>query len=388
MADTPDIADHAQIPVLWLCGPPGVGKTTVAWEIRSRLIREGVDAGFVDIDQLGMCFPEPADDPGRYRMKTANLRSVVAHFQAAGARCVIVSGVLDAARGVAAEEIPQARLSVCRLRADHDQLAERFRARQGENAPVTEVLREAEALDAGGVPGVCVDTTGRTVGETAELVGQRCGFRPAGPANRQRRAVLRSTTADGSVLWLCGPGGVGKSATGFAVYQQILHAGHTVAFVDLDQLAFCGPPGDHRLKAANLAALWETYHAAGARHLVITGPAEDAATVKTYTEALPGTAFTVCRLHAGADQLAHRIMLRGQGEGWPQPGDPLIGLPPEQLRRIAGAAAAQADSLEHAGLGDLRVDTTTRTAQQAAEEVIARTGFGVRAKDSGEVPLM
>ncbi|MER7081560.1 Adenylylsulfate kinase [Saccharopolyspora kobensis] len=383
MADTPDIADHSQIPVLWVCGPPGVGKTTVAWEIRSRLIREGVDAGFVDIDQLGMCFPEPAGDPGRYRMKTANLRSVVAHFQAAGARCVIVSGVLDAARGVEAEEIPQARLSLCRLRADHDELAQRFRARQGENAPVTEMLREAEALDAGNVAGTCVDTTGRTIGETAELVRQRCGFRPARQANGQPRAPRRSTTADGAVLWLCGADGVGKSATGFAVYQQTLHAGHTAAYVDLDQLAFCGPPGDHRLKAANLAALWETYHAAGARHLVITGPAEDAAAVKTYTEALPGAAFTVCRLHAAADQLAHRIALRGKGEGWPQPGDPLTGLPPEQLRRIAEAAAARADSLEHAGLGDLRVDTTTSTAQQAAEEVIARTGWAAPA----EVPL-
>ncbi|MDA3645461.1 hypothetical protein LZ318_18825 [Saccharopolyspora indica] len=375
MTPTPDITDHAQIPVLWVCGPPGVGKTSVAWAIRERLIGEGIDAGFADIDQLGMCFPEPTGDPGRYRMKTANLRAVVAHHQTAGAQCVIVSGVVDAARGVAAEEIPQARLSVCRLRADHGELAQRFRARQGQSAPVTEVLREADALDAGAIAEVCVDTTSRTIGETAELVRQQCGHWPGDPAPRQGRAPQRTTSADGAVLWLCGAAGVGKSATGFAVYQQTLHAGHTAAYVDLDQLAFCGPPGDHRLKAANLAALWENYHAAGARRLVITGPAEDTAAVEIYFEALSGAVFTVCRLHAGADQLAHRIMLRGQGNGWPQPGDPLIGRPAAHLRQVAEAAAAQAEVLERAGLGDLRVDTSTRTAQQAAEEVVAGTGW-------------
>jgi tRNA uridine 5-carbamoylmethylation protein Kti12 len=29
------------IPVLWLAGPPGVGKTAVAWEIYQRLQRAG-----------------------------------------------------------------------------------------------------------------------------------------------------------------------------------------------------------------------------------------------------------------------------------------------------------------------------------------------------------
>ncbi|WP_416529803.1 hypothetical protein [Streptomyces coelicoflavus] len=47
-------------PVLWLCGPPGVGKTTVAWELYSRLGRDGIGGAFVDVDQVGICYPEPA----------------------------------------------------------------------------------------------------------------------------------------------------------------------------------------------------------------------------------------------------------------------------------------------------------------------------------------
>lgn len=91
------------IPELWLCGPPGVGKSTVGWEIFSQLTRAGIEVGYIDIDQLGMCLPEAASDPGRYRMKAQNLGSVVANFRAAGARCVVVSGVADAARGVHAD---------------------------------------------------------------------------------------------------------------------------------------------------------------------------------------------------------------------------------------------------------------------------------------------
>ena len=39
------------IPVLWLCGPPGVGKSTVGWEIFTQLTGAGIEAGYVDIDR-------------------------------------------------------------------------------------------------------------------------------------------------------------------------------------------------------------------------------------------------------------------------------------------------------------------------------------------------
>lgn len=94
------------IPVLWLCGPPGVGKTTVAWELYRQLTRSGVPAGCVDVDQLGICYPEPPGDPGRHRLQAANLAAVLPGYQAAGARCLVVSGVVDAAHGVHVERLP------------------------------------------------------------------------------------------------------------------------------------------------------------------------------------------------------------------------------------------------------------------------------------------
>jgi broad-specificity NMP kinase len=112
--------------VLWLCGPPGVGKTTVGWELYTQLLRSGIAAGYVDIDQLGICYPEPPSDPGRHHLKARNLAALVAGFRDAGVGCVVVSGVVDIVDGVQADHLPQAALTVCRLRADVRELKQRF----------------------------------------------------------------------------------------------------------------------------------------------------------------------------------------------------------------------------------------------------------------------
>jgi hypothetical protein len=116
------------IPVLQLCDPPGVGKTMVRWEIFSQLARAGIEAGYVNVDQPGMCIPSrcqiraPPD-------KAHNLGAVVANFRSAGGRCVIVSGVVDAAYRVRADTIPSAALTVYRLPAGWDELRLRFPGR-------------------------------------------------------------------------------------------------------------------------------------------------------------------------------------------------------------------------------------------------------------------
>jgi hypothetical protein len=161
---------------------------------------------------------------------------------------------------------------------------------------------------------------------------------------------------------LCGPTGVGKSTVGFEVYLRTLRAGSTAAYIDLDQIGFCcpapaGDTGNHRVKTRNLAAMWQTYRAAGAQCLIAVGPVESDAAAKAYAAALPRAAITLCRLRAGARELTRRIMLREQGGSWPQPGDPLAGQPAAYLLRVAASAAADAEALEHAVTGALRIDT-------------------------------
>ncbi|MEV0715277.1 AAA family ATPase [Asanoa sp. NPDC050611] len=354
-----------RVPVLWLYGPPGVGKTSVAWELFSRL---GVPAALVDIDQLGICYgpagrpPEPASDPGRHRMKARNLDAVVANFGAAGASCVVVPGVVDSARGVDVGLLPRAAVTAVRLRASPGALRERLARRGRPTDQAVAALREAEALDR--LPGECVDTTGLGVAEVARLV------KPFMPAAGGGGVLTGPVPAPGEVLLLCGPLAVGKSTVGWEVYQRSSLAGVHTAFVDLEQIGFCRPaPADHRLRSANLAALWRTYHARGARRLVVVGHIDGPADVAAYTAALPAATVTVCRLHASAGQLAERIALRTRGIGatWGLAGDELTGRPAPA--GIHARAAAQAAALERAGIGDQRLDTDGRTVAEVVAAV-------------------
>jgi adenylylsulfate kinase-like enzyme len=375
------------IPVLWLCGPAGVGKTTAGWEIYSRLAQAGTEVGYVDVDQLGNFFPDPGSDPGRYRMQAENLGAVVAAFRAAGARRAIVSGVVDPAHGVYAETIPQAALTVCRLRVDADELQRRLAGREWPAELVAESLREAGAMDASDFADVCIDTSGLQVAEVARMVSEHAGRKPAvaGLSIPGRTGEPRETEAGaaGPILWLCGATGVGKSTVGYAVFVRAARAGLVGAYVDLDQIGFCSPapPGDpsnHRVKARILAAVWQTFRAAGAQCLTMVGPAEDQAAVDLYAEALPAATIMACRLHARPDELTRRIMLRGQGSGWDQPGDPLNGQPAAHLLDVADKAAAEAGFLDRSAVGDLRIDTDGRTAQECVEALLAQSGWLAR----------
>lgn len=150
-----------RISVLWLCGPPGVGKTVVGWAIYTDLVAPGVAAGYVDIDHLGMCYPEMPSDPGRYRLQARNLGAVIDGYQEAGARCVVVSGVVDARLGVHVDEIPQAAVTVCQLCADKGDLARRLLGRIGGADASVQGSPESADLDAGAIAGICVDPGAR-----------------------------------------------------------------------------------------------------------------------------------------------------------------------------------------------------------------------------------
>lgn len=399
---TPRTVD-APLPVLWLYGPAGVGKTTTAWELFRQLTEGGIPAGYVDIDQLGICYaaptsdnwaPEPASDLGRHRLKIRNLDAVAANLRTAGARCLVVSGVVDAVGGVDVALLPHAALTLCRLRCEPAELRQRIAGRGRPSDRFDRELRYAEALDRNGLPGVSIDTTGRGVADVVRLVRDNLGGWPdpagtalAGPAGLAASVDPSApygvpATSPGEILWLCGPTAVGKSTVGWQIYQQLSQAGVHTAFVDLEQVGFHRPgrdrdPGGHRLKAGNLAAVWETYRATGVRRVVVVGPVDRAESVRIYARALPAATLTLCRLRASRDQLAGRIMLRGRGLGatWGLPGDELVGRPAAVLDQVVDRAAAQAEALDRTALGDLHVDTDDRAAPAIADEILRRIGW-------------
>jgi hypothetical protein len=69
-----------------------------------------------------------------------------------------------------------------------------------------------------------------------------------------------------------------------------------------------------------------------------------------------------------------RIMTRGVGGSWPQPGDPLRGRPTSYLSRVAEQAAADAHALDRTPFDALRIDTDRHTAGQAVDLTAAASG--------------
>ncbi len=366
------------MPVLWLCGPPGVGKTTVGWAVYAELVASGLQTGYVDIDQLGICYPEPESDPGRYRMKSRNLAAVVAGMRTAGCAGIVVSGVVDPVHGAHLDELRDSAVSLVRLRADADVLLGRLGGRRGEPEATDAVLREAQALDGSTFADSTVDSSRLAAAEVVRRViaGWRPRHRPYGlpfPAREEHPA-----DPGGAVLWLYGATAVGKSSVGFRVYQEALRRGLTAAFVDLSQIDVCGPtPAGHAVRARILGAMWRTYREAGARAMVVVGPVDERAAAGD-PDTLSGVDLTLCRLHAGRDDLTARILARGRGEGWREPGDSLVGRSADHLRRVADAAVDEAQALDRHRIGH-RVDTSGRTPEEAAGLVLAASGWLTRA---------
>ena len=307
------------LPVLWLYGPSGVGKSTAGWELFTRLSGDGVPVAHVDIDYLGMCYgpptpenwaPEPADDPVRHRLKTVNLDAVAANARAAGAAGLIVSGIVDPVHGIDTDLLPNVALTAIRLRAESEEIRRRLAVRGRPDEPIDEILRDAAALDHDESPGgggggrgggsACVDTTGLGVDEVLAQVREHAEGWLTIHRARVTPSRHEAAPADGSILWLCGPRPAGLSAVGYQVYRQLRLAGSRAAYLDLEQVGFLRPagaadPGNHRFKAANLASVWRTFRASGADCLVAVGSVEDAEAEAAYLAALPGVALTVCR---------------------------------------------------------------------------------------------
>lgn len=162
----------------------------MGWEIYAQLRRAGTETAYVDADQLGLCYPALPDDPDNHQIKARNLGAVWPTFQAAGARCLIMSGGVTTPDLVAtyANEVPGTTLTLCRLRATDEELSSRFITRGWLPHLVDEAVREAAALDRSDFAHISVDTNGKSVPEVANLVRESTGGWP----------FLPSPTPDGS----------------------------------------------------------------------------------------------------------------------------------------------------------------------------------------------
>ncbi|MFN8541368.1 MAG: hypothetical protein U0232_28325 [Thermomicrobiales bacterium] len=182
---------NAAIPFLWICGPSGVGKSSVGWELFTQVRAAGVTAAYLDTDQIGFCRPEPQDDPDHYLLRSRNVAALWPNFLAAGARAMIVSGILETPDGVRqfTAAVPGASVTIVRLRAAPESLRERIFLRgQGGGPPIPgeqeqhgattgrllahwqDSVATAEALAHNQIGDLCIDTDGRSVQEVAQAI--------------------------------------------------------------------------------------------------------------------------------------------------------------------------------------------------------------------------
>jgi adenylylsulfate kinase-like enzyme len=345
--------------VLRLAGVPGVGKSTVAWVIAQQLAEDGVRLGYVDIDQLGMCYPAPDGDPDRWRLKETALARIAARFAAAGAERLIVSGVADPAAAPPGNGHPTVALW---LDASEATRRERLAPRGWTSEQLDDVLAVSaeEARDAHSL-WTRVDTDGASVEETARTVLARWKDGPAEAA-----PARADEAAAGRVIWLTGPRCAGASMVGWEIASARWAKGERTGFIDVAQLGFRWNI-DQEIGARNAVELHRLFVGAGAGTTIAVAPIEIAP--ETVRAALPRADVRFVRLDADESAIRDRARRRVGGDGPRVIGDELIGAASDVVEGVVATAMRQRETPLREG--EVLVETTGATTAEVAARIEA-----------------
>lgn len=171
----------AGIPTIIVTGPVGSGKTTVATEMGRLLSDADIAHAVVDFDQLCEYRPRAADDPFGTRVGLANLAAVWKNYAAAGAGRLIIARVIESRDDLGGfrQALPEASITVVRLRASVTTLRSRVRRREIGGALEWHLARAAELadlMDARKVEDVLVEDEGRDPASIAHDILMRVGW--------------------------------------------------------------------------------------------------------------------------------------------------------------------------------------------------------------------
>lgn len=171
--------------VLLIAGRSGVGKSTVSWEVTSRLADLGVAHAFLEGDLLDQVHPAPEDDPVRTRITARNLAAVWGNYRELGQRRLIYCNTVSVlepdmiTQAMGGDVTPIGVL----LTADDTAAEERLRVREVGSYLEPHLERSANMarrLDAHAPAWVHrVPTGGRTVPEIARAVIALTGWTDA-----------------------------------------------------------------------------------------------------------------------------------------------------------------------------------------------------------------
>ena len=365
--------------IVWVHGPPAVGKSVTGWEMLNALARLDPAVGYVDIDQLGMSYSNENDDPGRHRLKGQALAAVAREFASLGAWTLVVSGVVGLdLKDFYAHELQHFDPAFVRLTASHAELRRRLATRglyAEDWAGVEAYARTLDVLDLDhAVVESGPDTPAEVAARVLQVVEGLSEEHTAAPqsAHPGRRLAPESDAAGQAVL-IGGTTAVGKSTIGWEAFLAAREQGQRTAFVDLRQLGFFGAGGgsvDHPLQARAAGALWRVFTAHGAQLLIMNGPVNTSAEVLVYRAALAETPVAAIRLTAQRSALVDRVRARLRGEMAPLAGDLLKGRPATDAEAIVDAALVVQDRVE-ADSDFPTLDTSALDAVDSAQQVLS-----------------
>ena len=359
--------------ILWLFGPPGVGKSVTAWELLNLLSDRNQPTAYVDIDQLGMAAPEPRDDGEAHRLKTWALATIGRVHAQRGATTLVVSGILDPdqiefSRGALVEFD----LALVRLTVNEAVLRQRIDARGDYAEDWSGVAADARRHEtaAHGLPSV--RTERGSPSEVARRVLDVARTLPV-PSSARAEESRHSTAAAevGRAVLITGSRVVGKSTVGWHAFMRAREQKIPTAFMDLRQLGFhghAGGPTDHALQAAAAGALWRVFRARGNQLLLLNGTTDNAARAELYADHLDGTPMTTVRLTATPSELTARARARARGEMAPLAGDDMFGATEDVLQLILDDARRPQESTTPRN--DLLLDTTDLAPADAARMIL------------------
>jgi adenylylsulfate kinase-like enzyme len=357
--------------ILWLFGPPGVGKSVTAWELLNLLSDINEPTAYVDIDQLGMADPEARDEGDAHRRKTWALAAVGRVQAQRGATTLVVSGVLDPDQiEFSRRALADFDLVLVRLTVDEVVLKRRMDPRGQCAEDWSAVLADARRHEAAGHGLPVVGTDGGSPLDVARRVLDAARARPSASLSRADEPGPTTAIDPGRAVLITGSRMVGKSTIGWNAFMEARQKGITTAFLDLRQLGFHGREGgaiDHALQSAATGALWRVFRARGNQLLLLNGTTTDAAQVKLYADHLACTPLTTVRVTATPAELTARARARARGEMALLAGDDIVGATEDYLQQILDDARLTQDS---SSADDIVLDTTSLAAAEAARMVL------------------
>lgn len=317
--------------VLRLAGVPGVGKSTVAWSVARALAREGVRIGYVDIDQLGMMYPAPTDDPDRWRLKETALTRVAAEFAVSGVDRLVVSGVADPSGPPPISVYPTVSLW---LTAGESSRRARLAPRGWGREQVERTLTIGTRETASAHPAwTMLATDGSTIDDTVRAVRDRW----RGGVATDSPPASADVGATEHVLWITGPRCAGASSVGWELVAPQWRERRRAGFIDVAQLSWAWNVGAQR-GVRSAAELQRVFAAAGATTLVAVAPLE--ILPDEVRDAFPGADIRFFRLDADQQTRRDRAGRRVAGSGVLLAGDDLVGAP-ERVADVVALGSAQ-----------------------------------------------